>query len=270
MTTLLLSSMIALAVAEPAELYEAPRSELRWAAPSRSGAPQALGVRTAEAVAPWTEGTSYSFTTLSADAPWFSKRLPPHLVVATRVKLAAVAAVTPAEDRGYVSPGNLQVEQWIGFTVGDRVRMTHAFFTGAFFPMGGSRATTAVFVHPNETMLSAGAYTGYYGYADLGRLDVAIEASVGLGQGPYVLLDLAQTHLSAHAFYEVIDGLPLVAGVVVTPWMSHVQLGARFRPAEHVDAGLSVNIPVRGGRGPDPESGDLQLIQPMVDLRVMR
>jgi len=141
-------------------------------------------------------------------------------------------------------------------------------YVGGSFPSGSQ--STAVFVHLNETAGSAGGYTGYHLYVDAPRRDVAVDLSGGLGRGPSTFVELGGTQLSVHGFFDLRDDLALVAGVVRTPWVSHVQLGARFRPTDHVDAGVGVDIPVLGGMGPQPVRSELVMFQPMLDVRVTR
>jgi hypothetical protein len=237
-----------------------------WDSPGHGSAPDALGVRTALAVAPQTEGTRYAFSTLTADAPWFSARINPDALVSTRVRVSAVRMGVAAEGRSDLAPGNVQVEQWFGWRHGDRIRLSHGVYVGGYGPLGGQLST--VFVHTNELASSAGGYTGYHLYADAPRVDLAVDLSVGLGVGPIELVELGGTQLSVHGFFELRDDLPLVAGVVLTPWVSHVQLGARWRPTEHLDAGLGVNVPALGVMGPQPVVSEVFLLQPMFDLQI--
>lgn len=239
-----------------------------WDSPGRGSAPDVLSVRTSVAVAPQTEGTRYAFTSLTADAPWFPARINPDALVATRVRASAVGVGVAAEGRTDLGRGNVQVEQWFGWQHGDRIRLSHGVYVGGYFPAGSE--STAVFVHTNEVAASAGGYTGYHLYADTPRMDLAVDLSLGLGVGPIALGELGGTQLSVHAFYELREDLPLVAGAVLTPWVSHVQLGARWRPNDHVDAGLGVNVPALGVMGPQPVASEVFLLQPMFDVQIIR
>ncbi len=268
MTPLLLCAIASMALAQEADLPVNVEDSANWSTPGRGVAPEQLSVRVSESVAPWTQGTAYSFTTLTADLPWFRKHIRDGVVVATRVRMSGVAQVTATEDRTHLAPGNLQVEQWVSFEHDASVRWTHGFFLGAWVPIAGDYTTTSLFVHGAETAQSAGVYTGYQGYLDTDRFDLAIEVSAGLGTGPVSMLQLGETHASIHGFYEVLDGLPLMAGLVVTDWLGHVQVGTRWRPNERFDLGVGVNIPVVGLLGPTPDPDAMVLIQPMGDLRV--
>ncbi len=239
-----------------------------WDSPGRGSAPDDFAVRTSLAVAPQTEGTHYTFTTLTADALWFPERINPNALLATRVRASGVRMGVAAEGRSDLDLGNLQVEQWFGWQHGDGIRLTHGVYVGGHFPMGDG--SSAVFVYPNEVASSFGGYTGYHLYADVGRTSLALDLSLGLGAGPIQFQVLGQVQFSAHGFYELREDLPLVAGLVLTPWVSHAQVGARFRPSDHVDMGVGLNIPVLGVLGPQPVYDEVFLIQPMLDLQVTR
>jgi len=145
-------------------------------------------------------------------------------------------------------------------------RWTHGVYVGGWFPTAAE--SRAVFVHQSESAASFGVYTGMHHYRDGQRLDIAVDASFGLGEGPISILQVGGTQLSVHAFLGLRDELPLVAGVILTPWVSQVQLGARYRFRDQLDAGLGLNVPVLGVMGPQPDPGNTWLLQPMFDLRV--
>jgi len=91
-----------------------PSTPETWVATGRSGTPTARTVRVSQAVAPQPQGTTYCFTTLAADAPWFSRRINPSAVVATRVRMSGMFRGVAAEGRTDLALGNVQVEQWFG------------------------------------------------------------------------------------------------------------------------------------------------------------
>ncbi|GEM_PF-3049285 len=253
MAPLLLCALSTALAAEPA-----------WHTPGRGVAPQDLSVRLSEAVVPQSLETSYAFTSLTGDLPWFPDKDWTYVGTATRIRVGSTWMFVPSEERMGFRLGNIQIEQWVhGTLTWQHGSLEWAGFLGSTVALGLGDETHALFVHGGETVRSGGPYVGLQATLTSGPLSVAVEASHG-GNGSHYA---SKRWVSAHGFYSIGDKWAVLGGGVLSGWMHHAQGGVRWRPSALIEAGLGVNVPLMAGPyGPEFDSGETFFLEPMLDV----